>query len=74
MTKSDINIYIYMYVLKMRPLRGVSKRIFQSQIVAMQKEDSDAGESVTEQEFINAVLYAVQELFWALGSGRRLGT
>ena len=36
-------------------------RIFQSQITAMQKEDSDAGEAVTEQEFINAVLYAVQE-------------
>ena len=34
---------------------------FQNQIIAMQKEESDGGESVTEGEFCNAVLYAVQE-------------
>ena len=34
---------------------------FQSQVIAMQKEDSDAGEAITEGEFCNAVLYAVQE-------------
>mmetsp|Transcript_66242 Transcript_66242/g.145284 ORF Transcript_66242/g.145284 Transcript_66242/m.145284 type:complete len:166 (-) Transcript_66242:255-752(-) len=36
-------------------------KTFQSQIIAMQKEESDAGESVTEAEFCNAVLYATQE-------------
>mmetsp|Transcript_55850 Transcript_55850/g.88588 ORF Transcript_55850/g.88588 Transcript_55850/m.88588 type:complete len:121 (-) Transcript_55850:149-511(-) len=36
-------------------------RTFQSQIIAMQREESDAGESVTEGEFCNAVLYATQE-------------
>ncbi|CAE7604871.1 unnamed protein product [Symbiodinium microadriaticum] len=34
---------------------------FQSQVIAMQKDDSDAGEAITEGEFCNAVLYAVQE-------------
>ena len=34
---------------------------FQAQIIAMQKDDSDGGEAVTEGEFCNAVLYAVQE-------------
>ena len=34
---------------------------FQKQIIAMQKEDSDGGEVVTEGEFCNAALYAVQE-------------
>jgi len=33
---------------------------FQSQLVEMQKDDTDGGNAITEEEFKNAVLYAVQ--------------
>ncbi|CAJ1435252.1 unnamed protein product [Effrenium voratum] len=51
-------------ILKDNSRWGANKKFiktFQEQIIDMQKKDSDGGETITEGEFCNAALYAVQE-------------